>query len=227
MPLVAQRVDEVVDERLARHVAHRELRRVLRHVLRDGLEEMRLAEPGAAVDEERVVRLRRRLGHRERGRVREAVRRADHERVERVLRVEAAALGPCPAGVGPWERRLPPPRDPPSRLATLGDPELERALVADDVAHCRADQAEEVALDPVARELARDGEHERLAVELEAADLTEPLAVRPVAERLLEPPGDLLPKVLCRQLDLVLHRRPDPPVSGPAASITAPPPGAK
>ena len=116
-----------------------------------------------------------------------------------------------PAGVGPWERRLPTPRDPPSRLAALGDAELERALVADDVAHRGADQAEEVPLDPVARELARDGEHERVAVELETADVTEPLAVRPVAERLLEPPGDLLPEVLCRQLDLVLHRRPDPP----------------
>ena len=86
--LVAERVDEVVHERLARHVAHRHVARVLHHVLRDRLEQVGLPEPGAAVDEERVVRLRRRLGDRERGRVREAVGRADHEEVERVLRVQ-------------------------------------------------------------------------------------------------------------------------------------------
>src|SRR5204862_3153350 len=53
--LVAQRVDEVVHESLARDVADAQVRRVLADVLRDGLEEVRLAEPRAAVDEERVV----------------------------------------------------------------------------------------------------------------------------------------------------------------------------
>ena len=93
-PLVAERVDEVVHEGLARHVADGELRGVLAHVLRDRLQEVGLAEAGAAVDEERVVRLRRRLGDGERGGVGEAVGRADDEGVEGVLRVEAAALGP-------------------------------------------------------------------------------------------------------------------------------------
>src|SRR4029077_20931125 len=51
--LVAKGVDEVVDERLARDVADGERRRVLADVLRDGVQEMRLAEPGAPVDEER------------------------------------------------------------------------------------------------------------------------------------------------------------------------------
>jgi hypothetical protein len=73
--LVAQRVDEVVHEGLARHVAHRELALVLADVLRDRLQEVRLAEPGAAVDEERVVGLRRRFRDGERRGVREAVRR--------------------------------------------------------------------------------------------------------------------------------------------------------
>ena len=41
--------------------------------MRDRLQEVGLAEPGAAVDEERVVGLRRRLGDREGGSVREAV----------------------------------------------------------------------------------------------------------------------------------------------------------
>jgi hypothetical protein len=46
---------------------------VLAHVLADRLQEMRLAEPCAAVDEERVVGLGRRFGDCERGGVREAV----------------------------------------------------------------------------------------------------------------------------------------------------------
>src|SRR5262249_39418446 len=60
--LVTEGVDEVVDERLARDVANRHRRRVLADVLRDRVKEMRLSKPGASVDEERVVRLRRRLG---------------------------------------------------------------------------------------------------------------------------------------------------------------------
>ena len=63
--------------------------RVVADVRADRLQEMGLAEPRAAVDEERVVGLCRRLGDGQRRRVREAVRRADHEVVERVLRVGA------------------------------------------------------------------------------------------------------------------------------------------
>ena len=48
-------------------------------------------------------------------------------------------------------------------FCVVRDAELERALDAGDVAHGRADQAEEVPLDPVAGELVRDGEHEGLA----------------------------------------------------------------
>src|SRR6266581_4000579 len=65
---------------------------------------------------------------------------------------------------------------------------LKPPLYSDGVAYRRADQAEEVPLDPVAGELARNGEHEGLAVEGELVDVTEPLAVRPVAERLSQPP---------------------------------------
>ena len=167
---------------------------MLAHVLRDGLKEMGLAEAGAAVDEERVVGLRRRFGHGQRGRVREAVRRADHERVERVLRVEPAALGPSRQALDHGKEAFLPRAVLRRRLALVGHPELDRALVADDVADGSADQAEEMSLDPVARELARDGEDERLAVELEAADVAEPLAVRPVVEGFLEPPGDAPPR---------------------------------
>src|SRR6185436_5535996 len=56
--LVAERVDEVVHEDLTRHVARGEIPGVLADVARDRLQEMGLPKPGAAVDEERVVRLR-------------------------------------------------------------------------------------------------------------------------------------------------------------------------
>src|SRR6202000_1210008 len=52
-----------------------------------------LAEPGLAVDEQRVVRLGRRLGDRYRGGVGEPVARADDEGVERVLRVQPGVAG--------------------------------------------------------------------------------------------------------------------------------------
>ena len=184
---------------------------MLGDVLRDRLEQMRLAEARAAVDEERVVRLRRRLRDGQRGRVREAIRRADHEGVERVLHVETAALGPPRSALDHGNDALRPRAILRRGIRALPHLELEHALAAEDVAHGRADEAEEVALDPIARELARNDEHERVVVELETADVAEPLAVCPVAEGLFEPPGDFLPEVLCRQLDLVLHRRPDPP----------------
>jgi hypothetical protein len=113
------------------------------------------------------------------------------------------------------------------RLAVSRHAELDRALEADDVADRGADQAEEMPLDPVARELARDGEDECFPLELEGVHVAEPLGIRPVAERLPEPSRDLLPEVLGRQLELMFHRRPAPPRSGPAASITAPREGTK
>ena len=85
---IADGVDELVHEGLARDVARRQPARVLADVVADRLQEVCLAEAGAAVDEERVVRLRGRLGDGERRRVGEAVRRSDHEEIERVLRVE-------------------------------------------------------------------------------------------------------------------------------------------
>src|SRR5262249_60278434 len=55
----------------------------------------------------------------------------------------------------------------------------------------------------------------RVAIHLETADIADPLAVRPIAERPPQPPRDLLPKALCRQLELVLHRRLGPPALRP------------
>ena len=159
---------------------------MLADVLGDRLQEVRLAEPGAAVDEERVVRLRRRLGDRERGRVRETVRRADHERVERVLRVHARRP-PAPAAgarsTGPLCSPSP-----------LGDLELDPALVAGRVARRRPDQAEEVALDPLAREVVRNAEDERVVVQLETRRRRRTTSVSGLVERPPEPTGNLAPE---------------------------------
>ena len=121
---------------------------MLADVLRDRLQQVRLAEPGAAVDEERVVGLRRRLGDGERGRVGEPVRRADHERGRRCTsgsaRPSAAAerRGCSTAASAP--------------APVLAHRELDAALLAGRVAHGGLDQAEEVVLDPLAREVVRD-----------------------------------------------------------------------
>jgi hypothetical protein len=56
--------------------------------LGDRLHQVRLAEAGPAVDEQRVVRLRGSFGDRERGRMREPVRGTDDEQIEDVLRVQ-------------------------------------------------------------------------------------------------------------------------------------------
>ena len=81
-------VDELVDERVAREIEDAVVRQPLEDLLADCLEQMRLAESNAAMDEERVVGLPRELRHREGGGVGEAVRVADDELAERELRVE-------------------------------------------------------------------------------------------------------------------------------------------
>src|SRR5207253_4222310 len=82
---------------------------------------------------------------------------------------------------------------------------LDRSLAPGDVANRRTDQAEKMALDPVAREIVGDGEDEAIVGELEPARLPEPGPVRGVVERPPEPTGDFSPQALRSQLDLVLH----------------------
>ena len=83
-----ERADEVVGERLDRRVAGGQAGAVLVHVVGDRVQEVGLAEPGRAADEERVVGQARHLGHRQRRGVGEPVAVADHELVEREARVE-------------------------------------------------------------------------------------------------------------------------------------------
>jgi hypothetical protein len=54
----------------------------------DGVQQVGLAQSRLAIDEEGVVRLGRRLGHRDRRRVGEPVAGPDHEGVEGVLGIE-------------------------------------------------------------------------------------------------------------------------------------------
>ena len=87
---VAQGVDELVGEGLHRDVGERQLRVVDRDEVPDGVQEVGLAEPHPAVDEEGVVGARRRLGHGEGGRLGEAVGGPGHEGLEGEPRLEAA-----------------------------------------------------------------------------------------------------------------------------------------
>ena len=81
-------VDELVEERLGGDVAHLVVLVVVVHVVADGVQQVGLAEPGRAVDEQRVVRAGGRLGDAQRGGEGELVRGALDERLERVARVQ-------------------------------------------------------------------------------------------------------------------------------------------
>jgi hypothetical protein len=83
-----ERPAQLLDEVLERRVLDVELPVHLHRVGRDRAHEVRLAEAGAAVDEQRVVHRPRRLRDRVRGRRREPIGRADDEVVEPVPTVE-------------------------------------------------------------------------------------------------------------------------------------------
>ena len=82
-------VDELVEERLGRDVAHLVVLVVVVDVVPDGVQQVGLAEAGVAVDEQRVVRPRRRLGDAQGGGEGELVGGALDERLERVAGVQA------------------------------------------------------------------------------------------------------------------------------------------
>ena len=86
--VVSHQVDEVVGELLAGNVADAHARVLILDVVTHGAQEVRLSQPDAPVDEERVVDEARCLRHRERRRVGEPVAGPDDEGVERVLGFE-------------------------------------------------------------------------------------------------------------------------------------------
>ncbi len=73
------------------------------------------------------------------------------------------------------------------------------------VLHRRADQAEEVPLDPLAREVVRNREGEGVVGELRAFRVGEPGAEGRFVESPPEPLRDFVPHPVRSQLDLVLH----------------------
>src|SRR6478736_9525752 len=86
---VLDRVDELVDEQLTREVDHLHVLPFRPDELADGLHQVSLAQTDAAIDEERIVRTRRRLRDSKTGCVRDFIVRTDNERFEGVSRVES------------------------------------------------------------------------------------------------------------------------------------------
>ena len=137
----------------------------------DRVHQVGLAQPDAAVEKERVVGHRGRLGHRLRGGVGEAVRIPDDEVVEGVARVEVS---------GPQFVGHRPPDGPAPRSATLSvpgariDDHAQRDLGAEDVVQHAGDVVLEPVLDPIAGKRRVHGEHDFVGRQLDQAHRLEP-----------------------------------------------------
>ena len=97
---VLDRVDHLVHELLGRDEEDPLAGSLLTDVVPDGVHEMRLAEPDAAVEEERVVARAGALRHRLADGVRELIPASDDEGVERVLRTQVRFLARDRTGPG-------------------------------------------------------------------------------------------------------------------------------
>ena len=148
-------VDHLVDEAIGRDVEEVQLAVARLDVVADGVHQVRLAESHAAIEEERVVRLRRDLGDRARRGVGELVRGADDEALEGVFRVQGRGtgrdLGQCGLGRG---RR--------ARLVGLGD-EGDLDVGAFELGERLGDHPEVVAGEPLAELGVRDPDLQRRA----------------------------------------------------------------
>src|SRR5437764_53629 len=93
---VLDRVDEFVDEQLTRDVEHLHVFSFRPHILPDGLHQMGFAQANAAVNEQWVVRARRRLRDGKTGGMRDFIVWADDERLECVSRIQSWNRCPWP-----------------------------------------------------------------------------------------------------------------------------------
>src|SRR5215211_4377443 len=93
--LAAYCFDELARELLDRGVAHLEPYSVSADVVADGMQQVRLANARRPMEEQRVVGLRRQLGHRQRSGVSEPVSLPDHKLVEGVLGVQPPTRRPA------------------------------------------------------------------------------------------------------------------------------------
>ena len=91
--VVLNRVDELVRETLAREVEHLQALFAPEDLVADGVHEVGLAQADPAVDEERIVGLRRGLTHAVAGGMGKLVVRADDERLEGVPKVYSGFRG--------------------------------------------------------------------------------------------------------------------------------------
>ena len=103
--IVANRIDDFVHETLGRDVGELQPRAVREHVVPDRVHQMRFAESHAAVEEQRVIRARRRFRNGAARGMRELIRRADDECFEGIARTQIAARLRRPRfGLRPWAR---------------------------------------------------------------------------------------------------------------------------
>jgi hypothetical protein len=94
----AQGGDEVVGELLGGDIAHLEARGLRQRRVSDGVQQVRLPQADAPVDEEGVVAVSRLVGHRDGGRVCELISGTDDEPVERVPVVQRTEHRPGARG---------------------------------------------------------------------------------------------------------------------------------
>ena len=90
--LVAHAIDEFVGKLLRRQVGHLGPRRPALDMVADGVQEMGLAEPHTAVDEQGIIGPARRVCHRPCGGMGELVARPNHKIVEGVFLFQGARL---------------------------------------------------------------------------------------------------------------------------------------
>src|SRR5262249_57810248 len=86
---VENRLEDLVREPPGGKVRDGHAREEARALVSDRVQQVCLAETHTAVDEKRIVGARGQLGDRLARRLRELIRRADNERVERVARIQA------------------------------------------------------------------------------------------------------------------------------------------
>jgi hypothetical protein len=199
-PLVAQRVDEVVHERLAGDVRTERSPECSATYCAIACIRCVLPRPGAAVDEERVVRLRRRLGDRERGRV---AKRFDDPITNRsnvyfgFIPASAAATGglgfASAVGVGVSAGL---------RSVTVSATRRSWPVTSRTAAPIRPRKW------PSIHSRVKSFGTPRRNVSSESSaplGLGKPGAVRGLVEGPFEPTGNLVPKTLCGQLNWAIH----------------------
>ena len=191
------RGDDLVHELLRGEVGHALLGELAVDLVSDGVHQVGLAEPDAAVEEQRVVALPRGVGDRLRRRVGEPRVAAHHEGAELELLVELAVrnldglfedlIGEVEVlGVGHGRA-----------LAVLGDDEVDLDLGSGHRLEGLLDQPGEAILEPVLGELARDADPKDAAVRRKQHRVLQP--------RLVARSGELEPQlVLDGSPDLVL-----------------------